>query len=95
MLFVTGPYLLTSFTGNMNNFNVIFLLTGGAPKTGAYYGSAGKTDLLITWLYSLTVDQTNYKLAAVIGILIFVVVAALSLIVYNLIPSTKNEEDFA
>ena len=32
-LFVTGPYLLTSFTGNMNNFNVIYLLTGGAPKT--------------------------------------------------------------
>ena len=95
MLFVTGPYLLTSFTGNMNNFNVIYLLTGGGPKTGAYYGSAGKTDLLITWLYSLTVDENDYKLAAVIGILIFVVVSVLSLVVYNLIPSTKNEEDFA
>ena len=95
MLFVTGPYLLTSFTGNMNNFNVIFLLTGGAPKTNSYYGTAGKTDLLITWLYSLTVNQTNYKLASVIGIMIFIVVAVLSLVVYNLIPSTKNEEDFA
>ena len=95
MLFVTGPYLLTSFTGNMNNFNVIFLLTGGAPKTNAYYGSAGKTDLLITWLYSLTVEKTNYKLAAVIGIMIFIVVSVLSLVVYNIIPSTKNEEDFA
>ena len=95
MLFVTGPYLLKSFTGNMNNFNVIYLLTGGAPKTGQYYGSAGRTDLLITWLYSLTVNENNYKLAAVIGILIFVVVSVLSLVVYNLIPSTKNEEDFA
>ena len=25
MLFVTTPYLITSFTGNINNFNVIFL----------------------------------------------------------------------
>ena len=95
MLFVTGPYLLTSFTGNMNNFNVIFLLTGGAPKAVDLYGNAGRTDLLITWLYSLTVNQSNYSLASVIGIMIFIVVAVLSLIVYNLIPSTKNEEDYA
>ena len=31
MLFVTGPSLLTSFVGNLNNFNVIYLLTGGNP----------------------------------------------------------------
>lgn len=95
MLFVTGPYLLTSFTGNMNNFNVIYLLTGGGPKTTGMYGTAGKTDLLITWLYSLTMGATkDYKMAAVIGIMVFLVVAVLSLVVYNVIPSTKNEEDF-
>jgi arabinogalactan oligomer/maltooligosaccharide transport system permease protein len=95
MLFVTGPYLLTSFTGNMNNFNVIYLLTGGAPKTNEYYGSAGKTDLLITWLFSLTTNDNNYKMASVIGIMVFVVVAVISLVVYNIIPSNKNEEDFS
>ena len=94
MLFVTGPYLLTSFTGNMNNFNVIYLLTGGAPNVQEYYGNAGKTDLLITWLFRLTTSDSDYKLAAVIGIMVFVVVAFLSLVVYNLIPSTKNEEEF-
>ena len=55
---------------------------------------AGGTDLLITWLYKLTVTDTNYKLAAVIGILVFVVLAVINLIAYNLIPSVKNEEDF-
>ena len=35
-----------------------------------------------------------YKIAAVIGILVFVVTAVISLVVYNLIPSVKNEEDF-
>lgn len=27
MLFVTTPYLITQFIGNINNFNVIYLLT--------------------------------------------------------------------
>ena len=94
MLFITGPYLLTSFTGNMNNFNVIYLLTGGGPNVQEYFGNAGKTDLLITWLFNLAVNDSNYKLAAVIGIMVFIVVAGLSLVVYNLIPSTRNEEGF-
>lgn len=96
MLFVTGPYLLTSFIGNMNNFNVIYLLTGGDPATTTYYAGAGQTDLLITWLFTITLDNDpQYNVAAILGILVFVVVAAISLIVYNVLPSTKNEEDFA
>ena len=94
MLFVTGPYLLTSFTGNINNFNVIFLLSGGKPLSVGLAGNAGSTDLLITWLYKMTVTDSNYKLAAVMGILVFVVCAVINLVVYNLIPSVKNEEDF-
>ena len=98
MLFVTGPYLLTSFTGNMNNFNVIYLLTAGAPTNAAASsasGNVGYTDLLITWLFKITTGaESKYYLASVIGILVFVVVALISLIVYNLLPSIKNEEDF-
>ena len=97
MLFVTGPYLLTSFVGNLNNFNVIYLLTGGNPIKGLAGGaSIGHTDLLITWLFKMTLGSSSskYYYASVVGILIFAVVAFLSLIVYNVIPSTKNEEDF-
>ena len=97
MLFVTGPYLLTSFTGNLNNFNVIYLLTGGNPIKGIAGGaSVGHTDLLITWLFKMTLGSSSskYYYASIIGILIFIVVSFLSLIVYNVIPSTKNEEDF-
>lgn len=98
MLFVTGPYLLTSFTGNMNNFNVIYLLTGGGPTNvgaSAADGSVGYTDLLITWLFKITQSgDSKYYMASVVGILVFVVVAFVSLVVYNIIPSTKNEEDF-
>ena len=98
MLFVTGPYLLTSFTGNINNFNVIYLLTGGAPTNPAASsaaGTVGYTDLLITWLFKITTGaESQYYLASVIGILVFVVIAVISLVVYNLMPSIKNEEDF-
>ena len=100
MLFVTGPYLLTSFVGNLNNFNVIYLLSGGGPDNldlGTAGGvTVGHTDLLITWLYKMTLNSplSQYYMASVIGILMFLVCAILSLIVYNIIPSTKNEEDF-
>ena len=99
MLFVTGPYLLTQFTGNMNNFNVIYLLTGGAPSmtdVSGVLGSPGQTDLLVTWLFKMITasEPAAYNLASVIGILVFVVVALISLIVYNVMPSIKNEEDF-
>lgn len=94
MLFVTGPYLLTQFTGNLNNFNVIYLLSAGGPQSMELTGSAGSTDLLVTWLYKMTVNNTDYKMAAVIGIMVFVVTAVISLVVYNILPSVKDEEGF-
>ncbi len=94
MLFVTGPYLLTSFTGNLNNFNVIYLLSQGGPQSMNLTGNAGYTDLLVTWLYKMTINNTDYKMAAVIGIMVFVVTAVISLVVYNILPSVKDEEGF-
>lgn len=98
MLFITGPHLLTTFTSNMNNFNVIYLLTGGGPinpnATGTS-GTAGYTDLLITWLFKITTGpESQYYMASVIGIMVFAAVAIISVIVYSLLPSVKNEEDY-
>jgi arabinogalactan oligomer/maltooligosaccharide transport system permease protein len=91
-LFVTAPYLITSFTGNINNFNVIYLLSGGGPT---YVGdTAGQTDLLVTWLYKLTVDQKYYNIGAVIGIFSFVVLSIVALVTYRNTGSYKNEEEF-
>ncbi|MCH3973393.1 MAG: sugar ABC transporter permease [Oscillospiraceae bacterium] len=92
MLFVTTPYLITMFTGNINNFNVIYLLSGGDPiPVGS---TAGKTDLLITWLYKLTVDQQYYNLGSVIGILTFVIMMVVSLVAYHHTGAYNNEEAF-
>jgi arabinogalactan oligomer/maltooligosaccharide transport system permease protein len=92
MLFVTTPYLITSFIGNINNFNVIYLLSGGGPT---YVGdTAGQTDLLVTWLYKLTIDQQYYNLGAVIGIMTFITLTIVTLITYRNSGSYKNEEAF-
>lgn len=92
MIFVMTPYIITSFTGNINNFNVIYLLTGGGPnKVGQ---DAGQTDLLVTWLFKLSVNLQKYNLAAVIGIFTFVILAVISLVTYRSSGSYKDEEGF-
>ena len=93
MLHVTAPYLITQFVGNINNFNVIYLLTGGGPLTLKYY-QAGQTDLLVTWLYKLTVNDKNYAMASTLGIIIFVISATLSLVVFRKVTEEGKEGAF-
>lgn len=93
MLYVTTPYLIVTFTGNVNNFNVIYLLSGGDPITDLS-STAGKTDLLVTWLYKLTIDKQYYNIGAVIGILTFVILAIGALITYRNSKSYKEEGGF-
>ncbi len=94
MLFVTTPYLITQFVGNINNFNVIFLLTNGEPSTLEYF-RAGKTDLLVTWLYKQTVNFQNYNLASAIGIIVFVISAVFAIFIYKTSASSKREGEFS
>ena len=93
MIFVMTPTIIGSFTGNINNFNVIYLLTGGGPGT-SMEETAGKTDLLVTWLFKLSQNDNNYKMAAVIGIMTFVVLSIVSLVTYRSSGSYKDEEGF-
>lgn len=82
ILLIMTPNLIQQFIGNINNFNVIYLLTGGGPNNSDLY-QAGDTDLLVTWLYKLTVTASDYNLASVIGIIIFILSAVFSLLAYT------------
>lgn len=76
VLYQTMPLIIMSFTHNINNFGAIFFLTGGNPKVAdSTTTSAGGTDILVTWIYKLTVDLLKYNYASVIAVLIFVVLA--------------------
>ena len=79
---VTGPSFITSIVGNINNFNVIYLLTGTYTTLNMSLAkvNAKEMDLLITWLFSLTQgDAANYAMASVIGLVSFVICAGFTL----------------
>ena len=94
VLFVTGPALVTDFVKNINNFNVIYLLTQDVYTTtnqALANSQATEVDLLVTWLFRLTQDYYNYKMASVIGIAVFVICAAFTLIAFNIMTSGDKE----
>ncbi|MNP18375.1 Maltose transport system permease protein MalF [compost metagenome] len=91
ILFSTAPTLIAQFAGNINNFNAIYLLTSGNPVVGDYQ-YAGATDLLVTWLYKLTLDQNKYNMASAVGIIIFLIIASFSIYNYRRTKSFKEED---
>ena len=93
MLFVTGPYLVTAFIGNINNFNIIYFLTGGGPSSQQLF-QAGHTDLLVTWLFRLTLFDSDYKMASTLGLLIFMISSFFSLIIFSRTSGIKAEDSF-
>ena len=93
VIFVTTPYLISSFIGNMTSFNTIFLTTGGGPGIPGSL-KAGHTDLLVTWLYKLTMEDTQYNAGSIIGILTFLITAFITLVCYRNSKAYKEEDTF-
>lgn len=97
ILFVTAPYLVTSITANINNFNVIYLLTNDVFVTKDQLlanSNAQEVDLLVTWLYRLTQNYYNYKMASVIGIVIFIISAVFTVLAFRILIRGDREERF-
>lgn len=95
ILFMTTPLLITNFISNFNNFNVIWLLTGGGPTGTGTGGVAGGTDIMITWLFKLTMQSNpRYNIGSAVGIIMFIISATLSLAVFHRSASYKREGDF-
>lgn len=92
MLFATTPVLLGQFIGNFNNFGIFYFLRGGLYVDG--YFLASDTDLLINWLYNLSIDNNYYSIGAAISLVIFLITSMLSLIVYVKSPSYREEDTF-
>ncbi len=92
VLFATTPVLITQFIGNFNNFGIFYFLRGGLYVDG--YFLASDTDLLINWLYNMSIDNNYYSIGAAISLVIFIITSVISLTVYVLSPSYKQEETF-
>ena len=92
MLFATTPVLLSQFIGNFNNFGIFYFLRGGLYVDG--YFLASDTDLLINWLYNLSIDNNYYCIGAAISLAIFMITSFISLIIYVKSPSYREEDTF-
>lgn len=95
VLYSTAPLLIMSFSNNFNNFGVIYFITGGGTGTTEVKRAfAGSTDILISWIYRLTTDDTTrwYSMASVFSILIFIVVASISTWNFLRTKSFKEED---
>ncbi len=95
ILFIQGPALITDFVRNINNFNVIYLLTQDVYITtdqALANSHAKEVDLLVTWLFRLTNEYYDYKMASVIGIIVFIICAAFTIISFTKMMSGGREE---
>ena len=80
-----APLLVASGAMALNNFGVIYLLTGGGPTFPNTNGNAGATDILISYTYKLAFNSqegSNYGLASALSILNFILIGLIS--VYGL-----------
>ena len=93
VLFATTPVLLSQFIGNFNNFGIFYFLRSDV-STSAGYILANDTDLLINWLYKMSIDNNYYSIGAAISLIIFIITSAISLVVYVFSPSYRQEETY-
>ena len=92
VVFSTTPTLITSFVGNFNNFGIFYFLRGGLYNEG--YFLASDTDLLINWLYNLSIDNNYYGIGAAISLIIFIITSAISLLTYVRSNAYKKEDTY-
>ena len=93
VLYQTMPLIIMSFTHNINNFGIIFFLTGGSPTVAdSTTTMAGGTDILVTWIYKLTITMLRYNYASVIAVLIFVVLAPFAIYQFRNTKAYKEGE---
>jgi arabinogalactan oligomer/maltooligosaccharide transport system permease protein len=92
LLVSVAPLLIASFAFNFNNFNVIYMLTNGGPRDTAAPIPVGFTDILISMVYKVafTGQNRDYGLAAAYSVIIFIVVATISIIAFR---RTKSLEE--
>jgi len=92
LLVSVAPLLIASFAFNFNNFNVVYMLTDGGPRDSAAPIPVGYTDILISMVYKVafTGQTRDYGLASAYSIIIFIVVAVISIIAFR---RTKSLEE--
>lgn len=91
VMYQTAPLMILSFVHNLNNFGAIFFLTGGGPSVAdTTTTGAGGTDIMVSWIYKLTITLLQYHNASVLAIMIFVLLAPFAIWQFQRTKSFKE-----
>ncbi|MFY9130451.1 MAG: ABC transporter permease subunit [Saccharofermentanales bacterium] len=93
LLFQTAPLMIGQYTFNFNNFSIIYLFNGGGPFEPSKYGNlAGSSDLLISYIYKLTVQKQFQGIGAAITMIVSLVLIFFTWIGFSRSKSFKEEK---
>lgn len=92
VLFQTAPLLVNQYTFNFNNFSIIYLFNGGGPFSPLEYGNlAGSSDILISYVYKLTINNQYQSIGAAVSIFISVGLMFVAFLGYKNTKAFKEE----
>ncbi|WP_186579876.1 sugar ABC transporter permease [Aquibacillus kalidii] len=89
LMFATAPLLILQYAQNFNNFNIIYLFNQGGPAVKNQ--NAGGTDILISWVYDLTFESSQFSIAAAISLILGLIVAVFAFFQFRKTASFKEE----
>ena len=89
VMFATAPLLIMQYAGNFNNFNLIYLFNKGGPPVSGQ--NAGSSDILISWVYNLTFEFSNFNMGAVVSLIIGFIVAIIAFLQFRRTSTFKDD----
>lgn len=93
VLFQTAPLLVGQYTFNFNNFSNIYLFNAGGPFNPVSYGNlAGETDILISYIYKLTMENQYQALGAAVTVIVSIALMIIAYIGYRNTDAFRKEK---
>ncbi len=93
VLFATTPVIISTFINQFNNFSIFYFLRPETVYAPGYF-NANSSDLLINWMYNLTVENRLYSLGSALSLILFAFMALFSLVAYVTSPAYKKEDTY-
>lgn len=92
LLFQTAPLMIGQYTFNFNNFSIIYLFNGGGPFEPTKYGNiAGSSDLLISYIYKLTIQKQYQGIGSAITLIVSLVLIFIAWVGFSRSKAFREE----
>ena len=90
---VPSVMFLATGINQFNNFSIFYFLRPETVYAPGYF-NANSSDLLINWMYNLTVENRLYSLGSALSLILFAFMALFSLVAYVTSPAYKKEDTY-